>query len=139
MKYFFDTCIWRDFYEYRYSKSGNPLGKFAYQLFKKIISNKEIILFSEALIWELRKQYSSEEINTMLNFLFLTNTLKRIDIDEKDFNYAKQLSQERNLPKIDCLFALQAKKYNAVLVSQDKHLIQDLRNITKAKRPQEII
>ena len=39
-KYLLDTCIWRDFYEDRFSKINRPLGKYAHDLFMKIIKNK---------------------------------------------------------------------------------------------------
>jgi len=54
-KYWFDTCIWRDFYEDRLSKTGNPLGLYASDAFVKIIKNKDLILYSESLVWELKK------------------------------------------------------------------------------------
>ena len=49
-EYFIDTCVWRDFYEDRFSKSKKPLGKYAADLFIKILKNKDKILFSESLI-----------------------------------------------------------------------------------------
>jgi len=49
-KYFIDTCIWRDFYEDRFSKSGRHLGKYVTELFIKILKRKDKILFSESII-----------------------------------------------------------------------------------------
>ena len=48
-KYFLDTCIWRDFYEDRFGKTGRPLGKYASNLFMKILKNKDKIVFSESM------------------------------------------------------------------------------------------
>ncbi len=61
-----DTCIWRDFYENRFSKAGNPIGKYAADLFIKVIKTKSRILFSEALVWELKRDYSEKEIERLL-------------------------------------------------------------------------
>ena len=38
-KYYIDTCVWRDYYENRFSKSGKPFGKYAACLFMKIIKS----------------------------------------------------------------------------------------------------
>ncbi|MBW2990557.1 hypothetical protein KY348_02515 [Candidatus Woesearchaeota archaeon] len=60
-KYIIDSCIWRDFYEDRVSKSGRPLGKYAFDLFFKILKRNDVILFSDALTGELRKYYPKEK------------------------------------------------------------------------------
>jgi len=137
-KYFLDTCIWRDFYEDRFSKSGRHLGKEATDLFMRIIKKKDNILYSESLIWEMKKDYDEQEINDMLNFLFLTKILKRVKIKEDEYKEAKKLSQEKNIPFIDCLNAIHARNHNAVMISQDRHFIIDLKDITKTKKPSEI-
>jgi len=137
-KYFLDTCIWRDFYEDRFSKSGRHLGKEATDLFMRIIKKKDNILYSESLIWEMKKDYDEQEINDMLNFLFLTKILKRVKIKEDEYKEAKKLSQEKNIPFIDCLNAIHARNHNAVMISPDRHFIIDLKDITKTKKPSEI-
>ena len=135
MHYYLDTCIWRDFYEDRLSKTGRPLGKYATDLFMRIMKNKDKILFSETLIWELKKDYSEEEINDMLNLLFLNNTLIKIEILKDEHLEAKKLAQERNIPFVDCLHAVQARNHKAIMVSQDKHFIDNLSDIIKTVKP----
>ncbi len=137
-KYLLDTCIWRDFYEARLSKTGNPLGKYATELFMKILKNRDNILFSKALIWELNKDYNEQEINDMLNLLVLNKILINPEITKEEHLESKKLSQERNLPYIDCLNAIQARNNNAVLVTQDAHFFEKLNDITKPVRPQEL-
>ena len=133
VKYYFDTCIWRDFYEERFSKSGRSLGKVAERLFWKVLKNKDKILFSETLIWELKKAFGVEEINDMLNLLFVNNVLVRIEILKEEISEAKKLSKERNLPLVDCLNAVQARNHNAILISQDNYYFQlsDIVNFVK--------
>lgn len=137
--FFLDTCIWRDFYENRFSKTGNPLGKYATSLFMKILNNRDTILFSKALVWELRKDYSENDINDMLNLLVLNKILINLEITKEEHLESKHLSQERNLPYIDCLNAVQARNNDAVLVTQDAHFFEKLTDIIKPIRPQEII
>jgi len=137
-KYIVDTCIWRDFYQNRFSKSGNPLGKYATGFFMKILKNKDIILFSEALIWELKKHYSETEIDHMLMLLVVSRVLFRIKIARSEDLEARKLSIERKIPYTDCLNAVQARNQGAFLVSQDKHILVSLADIAQTVRPQDI-
>ena len=121
-----DTCIWRDFYEDRFSKSGRHLGKEATDLIMKITKEKDKILYSESLIWELKKDYNENEIKDMLNFLFLVEILERVEIKKEEYSEAKKLSDEKNIPFIDCLNAVQARNHKAIMISQDKHFIMRL-------------
>lgn len=138
-KYLFDTCVWRDFYESRSGKTGTPLGKYATNLFIKILKKKDNILFSKALVWELKKDYAEDEVNDMLNLLVLNKILINLEITKDEHLEAKKLSQERNLPYVDCLNAIQARNNSAVLVTQDSHFFEKLADITKSVKPQEII
>ena len=137
-KYLLDTCIWRDFYEDRVSRKGTLLGEHATKLFTRIIKERDTIIFSEALVWELKRDYEEDNIMDMLNLLFFNNVLVRIEIVKEEFLEAKQLSKERKLPFIDCLNAIQARNHKAILVSQDRHILSNLSDITQAKRPEEI-
>ncbi len=138
MKYYLDTCIWRDFYENRFSKKGKHLGKAAAKLFLKIIKNKDKILFSQSLILELEKDYQKDEIYDMLNLLYITGSLIRVEISKEEHLEAKHLTKKRKLPYVDCMNAIQARNNKAILISQDKHLIKDLADITKTVRPERI-
>jgi predicted nucleic acid-binding protein len=137
-KYIIDSCIWRDFYEDRVSESGRPLGKYAFDLFMKILKRNDIILFSESLMWELRKRYSVDEINERLNLLKHIGTLTRIEMIDYENAEAFKLSVTRNIPRFDCLNAVHARNHDALLVSQDKHIIHGLSDIAKSIRPEEI-
>lgn len=137
-KYFIDTCIWRDFYENRFSPSGRNLGKYATNIFIKIIKRKDKILFSEGLIKELKGFYPIQEINNMLQLLSLNNILQKVEVTSNEFKEAKILSEKRKIPFIDCLTAVQSRNHNAIAISQDKHFLIDLADISKVKRPQDI-
>lgn len=137
-KYWFDTCLWRDFYEDRTSKSGNPLGKYAADLFMKILQNKDNILFSESLIWELKKDYGEKEVNDMLHFLLVNNILVTVKITKEEYIESRKLAQVKNIPFVDCLNAVQARNHNAIMVSQDMHFHKNLSDIVKTIRPQDV-
>ena len=137
-KYIIDSCIWRDFYEDRVSRSGRPLGKYAYDLFVKIFKKNDIILYSEGLIWELRKDHSEEAVNEMLNLIMHIGALTRIEITDEENAESRELSEKRSIPCLDCLNAVHARNHRAILVSQDKHIIHRLSDIAKSVRPEEI-
>ena len=138
MKYLFDTCIWRDHYENRFGPQGRPLGKYATKLFMRIIRNKDVLLFSEFIIRELKSDFSENEINEMLNVLFIANILEKVEVFEEDYKEAKKIGLERNLPTGDVLHAIIARNNGAILVSQDNHC-QQLKDIVEVKKPEQII
>jgi len=136
--YLIDTCIWRDFYENRFSKAGRPFGKYAADLFMKILKKKDKIYYSKSLIWELKKDYEEKEINDMLNLLFLTKVLIRVEITKEEHLEAKKLSQERDIPYVDCLNATHARNHKAIMVSQDPHYIKNLKDIVNTVKPEQL-
>ncbi len=135
--YLLDTCIWRDFYEGRFSKKGKPLGEYATKLFMRILKSGAIIIFSEALIRELRRDYLEQDIYDMLSLLIINHSLIKIEIKKEEFLEAKQLSDNRDLPFVDCLNAVQARNHGAILVSQDRHF-KRLSDVTEPFEPDEI-
>ena len=136
--YYFDTCIWRDFYESRFGTGGRNLGSAAAKLFMYVIKNKITLSYSEFIIRELKRDYSSDEIQLMLNFLFISKILVNVEVTKKDYFESKKISDELDIPPGDALHALIAKKSNSILVSQDNHM-QKLKHLVEVKKPEEII
>jgi predicted nucleic acid-binding protein len=138
VKYLLDTSLWRDFYEDRVSKSGRPLGKYASDFFVKLLKRNDEILYSEALVWELKKDYDEQDIQDMLTLLFLLRILRKVEITKDVHLDAKRLALERKIPYVDCLNAVLARDHKAILVSQDEHIITDLKDIAETKKPEWI-
>lgn len=136
--YYFDTCIWRDFYESRFGLGGRNLGSSAAKLFMHIIKNKKSLNYSEFIIRELKRDYDLKEINLMLNFLFVSKILVKVKVTKENYSKSKKIAEELNVPPGDVLHALIAKKSNSILVSQDNHM-QKLKHIVEVKKPEEII
>jgi len=136
-KYYLDTCIWHDHYENRIGKTGKILGEYATNLFKKIIDNKDKILFSKLTYSELKTSYSQEEVDDMLNLLFLMDILEKVNISDSQLLESIKISSERNIPRGDVLHAVLARDNQVVLVTQDKHF-EALKDITIIKKPEEI-
>ncbi len=136
-KYYFDTCIWRDFYENRYGVRGRPLGEYAGKLIRRIIHKKETLYFSDLIIRELKNEYGEEEITQMFNLLYASNILKKVEMTQEEYEKAKILASERNIPTSDALHAILAANNDAILISQDNHL-QKMKDIAEVKKPEEI-
>ena len=62
--YYLDTSIWRDYYENRSDKF-RPLGEWALRLINKIIKDKDLILYSDFVVEELKVKYNEGEINNI--------------------------------------------------------------------------
>jgi len=137
-RYLLDTCIWRDFYEDRFSKSGRSLGKYAAGLIINILKKGDIILFSNTLLYELKIKYYEEEISDMLAIFLMSKKLIKIKITKEEDSEASIISKERNLPFTDCLNAILARNHNAIMVTQDNHYFNKLTDIVKSVRPQDI-
>lgn len=136
--YYIDTCVWRDFYENRTGFKHRELGKEAHESFMKIIERKDTILFSEILLFELRRKYSQKEVTELVQIFQMAKILKRIPITREEDREAREIAKERNIPYGDCLQAIQARNHQAQMISQDKHLIKNLQDITRTKKPKEI-
>ncbi|MFH1505926.1 MAG: PIN domain-containing protein [archaeon] len=137
-RYYFDSCIWRDHYENRFGPKGRPLGKYATALFMKIMKDGNTLLFSKFILNELRLSYTMEEINVMMNLLYVAQVLKKIEIQSEDRIEAEKIAKDRSLPLTDVLHAILARNNNAIMISQDKHF-QRLKDIVEVKRPEEIL
>ncbi len=137
--YYIDTCIWRDHYEDRYGQGGRPLGMIASGLFFKLIKENHTILFSEFIILELQKDYSDEDTHLMFNLLFLAGKVQKVSISKEIINDARILSQERMISCGDCLHAVLARHYNAILITQNEKDFKKLMDITPFRKPEQII
>ena len=114
------------------------MGEYAASAFMKIFRKGNKVLFSESLIRELCKDYNEDEINEMLNFLFMSNILIKVEITKEEYLKAKELSEKRKLPFVDCLNAVEAINNKAIIVSQDEHFTKNLSDIVKVIKPQDI-
>lgn len=137
MKYFIDTCIWRDFYEAHIDPNGKPLGSYAASLFMKLLKENEVILFSNSIVSELAKE--GADIDTFLGLVSCIGKLRFVETNKSQVKEAADIAKERGLPFVDALNAVQSRDHEAILVSQDKHILQNLSDIAKTKSPQQII
>lgn len=74
-KYYFDTCIWRDYFENR-SDRFRPLGDWALDLINQVIQNDGFILYSDFIILEMQNKYHKKQIIEILKIVPKNNLIE---------------------------------------------------------------
>ena len=135
-EYIIDTSIWVDLYEDRKDYNNEPLGNYAFKLLVKIKAKESAIVLTDFLIRELETIYSVAEINGM--FKPFEKIIKKIIATEKQWEEAKKIAKERDVPAGDALHAIIARDNNFILVTRDRHF-RELEDISKHYKPEELI
>jgi hypothetical protein len=136
MKYYFDTCIWRDYLENR-SDNLRPLGEWALGLIKKIIEEDSTIIFSDFTEDELLKKWTKGELKDELSFI-PEQTFLRIKVSQKQIEESFKLSRQLKIHPEDVFHAIVARDDDAILVTRDKHFIE-LTNVVIVRKPEDLI
>jgi rRNA-processing protein FCF1 len=138
-KYLLDTCIWRDFYEARIGRGGRLLGKSAAALFLGLAVSRSEVLVPEIVIWELKKDYSEDEVNNIISIAKELLSISIVLASAEQTDEAERLSISRDLPFADCLIAVMARDDAAISVSNDQHLLVCLADVVKTVLPQDAV
>ncbi len=134
--FYLDTSIWRDYFEDR-KDDLRPLGEFAFQFLKNCEKNKWKVLYSELVVYELKKDYSSERIKEV--FSSFQDFIIKVKYSDEQILESKILAKQiKESHEADILHAILARDNKAVLVSRDKHF-DCLTDIVKIIKPEEII
>ena len=115
-----------------------PLSTYAFNLIVKIISKKQLILFSDFIVKELKVKYDILEIEELFTLISNSGFLKKVEITKEDFEEADKLADERNVAFGDALHAILARNHNAILITRDAHF-NELKDIVEVKKPEEVI
>lgn len=136
-KFYFDTAIWRDYYENR-SDSLKPIGKLALQFIEKAIKEDNLILYSDLVVQELMIKYNKEEISNILSILYKIGLLEKVTISKEQAREASDLCTKRKIPFADALHAILSRDNKSILITRDKHF-QKLIDIAEIKKPEDIL
>ncbi|MEK6934395.1 MAG: PIN domain-containing protein [Nanoarchaeota archaeon] len=136
-KFYIDPSIWRDYYENR-SDRFRPLGEWALKLINEIIENKNVIIYSDFVIEELKIKYNEEEINKILGIIGQRGLLLKVDISKAQLQEASILCKKRNVAFGDALHAILARDNKAIMITRDKHFLE-LLDIVEIKKPEDLI
>ena len=133
-KYYFDTCIWRDYYENR-EDNFRPLGEWALMLINIIEMEEGTILYSDFIIQELNKDFNESQIKELFS---VTTKLREVPISKIQVQEARMINQIRKVGFADAMHVVLARDNNAILVTRDNHFI-DLTDIAPIKKPEELL
>ena len=136
-RYYLDTSIWRDFYENRTDRV-RPLGEWAFELFKKIIREKTVVLYSETTFKELRDYFSIDEIERIFSIVADKGLLEKVEASQQQKMEANNLHNNLSIPFNDRLHAVLARDNAAIMVARDHHF-ELLSDITESKKPEELL
>ncbi|MFA6888400.1 MAG: hypothetical protein WC254_02790 [Candidatus Woesearchaeota archaeon] len=135
MNYYFDTCIWRDYYENR-NDNFRPLGEWALALINKIQKEKNKILYSSIVVRKLKGKYDLKEINQIFS---VANTfLIQVEYNYSQIQEAKITGSVRNTGFSDALHVILARDNNAIMITRDEHFLEFI-DIAEIKKPEELI
>lgn len=135
MKFYLDTSIWMDYFEGRKGKYID-YGESAFKLLIKALAEGIKIVVSDAILRELERFYSFEQIRDfVLPFQEIMVQSIATEVQKKD---AEKLAFERKIPRDDALHAVIARDNNAILVSRDRHF-ELLADICKVQTPEDIV
>ena len=133
-KYYFDTSIWIDIYDKR-----GYNGEIALQLMKKIIIENSFVIYSDMNITEFGDVgLSTFEINQMLS-IAKPDHIKRVHPTRDQIIEAKRLAKQRNVPRGDALHAVLARDHGAQIVATDMKDFNKLKDVTRMKKPEELV
>lgn len=136
-KYYLDPSIWRDYYENR-SDRFRQLGEWALKLIKDIVENKELVIYSDIVIDELKIKYDNAGISDIFEIVKKQNLLVKASISELQIKEAAKLCKERKVAFGDALHAVLARDNNAVMITRDKHFLE-LADVAVIRKPEELI
>lgn len=132
-KYYLDTCIWIDYFEDR-SDRFRPLGYWAFCLIRNIVSDKDIVIYSDVVEDELLGFYSEEKVRSLLSVV-PENLFVKVNSTKKQSEEASVVSRKLNIPFNDALNAILARDNDSVLVTRDRHFYE----FSNVKRPEELV
>lgn len=132
-QFYFDTSIWIDMYDEREYQ-----GEVARKLIEKIVMDDDTVLYSDAIVAELKKLgFSEYEINEMFS-IAKPDHIKRVQSTKDQIDEAKRVAKQRDVPMRDALHAILSRDYEALLISRDWHF-EKLKDITQVEKPEDLV
>jgi len=136
-KFYPDTLVWRDYYEDR--RDGiRPLGEFAFRFLKWCAEKGHVLLVSDTVVMELNVYFPEEKVKQI--FSSFESSIQNVVATQEQISEAKTewIKRNRELPLKDVIHVVVAKHHNAVLISRDRHLLDELSEIVEVLKPEDV-
>jgi len=135
-----DSNIFLDYYLDR--KSGlAPIGEYAFQFMKSTIECNYYLILCKESIWELSAVLGITEEDVFQKVLSGINVKRKFELTSPSLlqkREAKGISQKRNVPYVDALFAIVARDLKIRVITRDKHFFEELGDIVSSNKPEEL-
>jgi predicted nucleic acid-binding protein len=118
-RFYVDTCIWRDYLENRVDRF-RPLGEWAFEFFKRLVKNSDLLIFSDVVREELLQNMTDLEVEDMLEIVPL-KLRQYVQANNVDSSMAKRIATFHNIHFSDSLHLAIAIRTDSVLVTRDRH------------------
>jgi len=106
-------------------------------LIKKIIKENDYVIYSDAVLEELQKYYSAEDVKNIFSLVPEQNLLK-VTTSATQLREADFLAKRLEIPRKDALHAILARDNEAIMVSRDHHY-DALARIVETRKPEDLI
>ena len=111
-------------------------GEIVRQLIEAIILNDATIIYSDVVATELKNLGHGKK--KKLQYMPKPHRIKQVITTKEEIKEARKIARQKNIPLRDIFHAILARDHEAQLVSRDARFLR-LRNITKAKSPEDIL
>lgn len=112
------------------------MGEFAFQFLKSCEKKGCTVFYSEAVVHELKRDYSDEKIKQV--FSSFEHFLEIVPISNEQYLESKKLAKVKTEShESDILHAILARDSQAMIITRDFHF-ESLRDIVEIKAPEEV-
>jgi len=127
--YYVDSSIWRDYFENR-SDRFRPLGEWAFEFFKNLNKDEDLVVLSDFLIDEL-VDFGPKVIPFLKDM-----KIQHVIIKVSD----SQLNEAESITKVhfeDAVHAVLARDNSCILVSRDRHFLETT-DMVETYKPEDL-
>lgn len=140
MKFYVDSCVYLNLWQNEVSGKGVKFWEIAQNFFGKVSKEKAMIIYSKAILRELKDIASPETFQKNYND-FQSKWFQETTINPEEYSRARTFESESKftISFYDCIHITLSIKTDAILVTRDIKLIKFAEKYCKVIRPEEFI
>ncbi|MBU1198833.1 MAG: PIN domain-containing protein [Nanoarchaeota archaeon] len=141
--YYVDSCIWLNLFKKEGDfRKGKPYWKIAEEFIKKIMfSRNQEITYSGIVIKEIIFNVNKNLFEQNSYFFEKEPNIRFVKVTPEDKNFAREIESkfDYEISYYDCIHIALCKRFNMILVTRDKKLINLAKKIIKVKKPEQLL